>query len=297
MSATEDLHPDDHYRLVALLGEGSRSRVFLADDTAQAATQVAIKFLRQDQFPDAKLAVDHLNHESQCLTLSAHANVVARISSNTNSEGRPYLIMERLRGKSLKQIFSESALDINTIFNLFIPLTHALEHMHKVGVLHFDLRPDKIIVEQVDKKLVPKLIGFGRARYLPWSGREQSTEPFPKGDMYSLQYASPEEAMDKRGLPASDVYSLGLILFEALTGRQAIQGENELHVMAQHISGTTQAPSVVKGDPNLRKYDEVVLQSIAKETHRRFVDAAEFREALNQVAPAQSGWLARLFKK
>lgn len=299
MTGNDTLSPDDQYRIVSLLAEGSRGRVYLADDT-QGGRQVAIKFPRQDAFPELAVANDDLNHEGQCLALCAHENVVARIGTKTNAEGRAYLIMELVKGKSLKQLLAEPPMDIiSLISNILIPLTVALENMHKVGVVHCDLRPDKILIETVDKKMVPKIIGLGRAKFLPWAGREQALEPMPKADIYSLQYASPEQAMGKRCLPASDVYSLGLILYEALAGKPAVQGENELHVMAQHISGTMQPPSAVKNDPSLKKFDDAVMQAIAKETHMRFVDAVEFRDALKDLMPAPSsgGWLARLFKK
>ena len=167
--------------------------------------------------------------------------------------------------------------------------------MHKLGVLHLDLRPDKIIVETAGKNITAKIIGFGRAKFLPWAGREQAIEPLPKSSLYSLQYVSPEQAMDKRCLPASDVYSLGCILYEALAGRPPVQGENEVYIMAQHLSGKFQPPSLVAGNNALRKYDDVVMQSLACETHKRFVDAAEFRESLSCLLP--TGWLSRLFKK
>jgi serine/threonine-protein kinase len=293
----DSLNPDSPYRLVSQIAEGCRSRVYLADDKSQAGKQVAIKFLRDDVFSDAAELSNNLNHEAQCLALSAHANVVSKINVASNENGVPYLVMEYLPGQTLKQILASGKLDPVVAINLMIPLTHAIENMHKIGVLHLDLRPDKIIVDQMKKNPNPKLVGLGRAKFLPWAGREQTVEPPPKSEMYSLQYASPEQAMDKRCLPTSDVYSLGCILYEAITGRAAVQGENELHVMAQHLSGKTQAPSVVTGDKNLSKYDEVLMQSLVAETHKRFVDAAEMREALMRMVPSQSGWMAKLFKK
>jgi eukaryotic-like serine/threonine-protein kinase len=295
MSEIDSVHPDSGYRLICLIAEGSRSRVYLAEDSSQAGRQVAVKFLRQDLFGDNAEAAKHLSHEANCLALSAHNNVLARLNSGENTEGRSYLVCEHLTGISLKQLLAEAPLDPPAIINILLPLTNALENMHKIGVLHLDLRPDKIIVERTKKNPTSKIIGFGRAKFLPWAGREQPVEPPIKSGLYSLQYASPEQAMEKRCLPTSDVYSLGCILYEAIAGRPPIQGENELHIMAQHLSGKVQPPSVVKQDNNLRKYDEVVMQALAAETHRRFVDAAEFRDALVRVNP--TGWMARLFRK
>lgn len=296
MSELPKLHPDDHYKIQSLLGEGSRARVYLAEDT-QSGKQVAIKFLRPEVFPEASAATDNLTHEAQCLGMAAHPNVVAKLGTNTNADGQMYMVMEYAKGKFLKDMLKEP-LDLSILNTVFLPLTFALENAHKVGVVHLDLRPDKIVLEQADKKLTPRLFGFGRAKFLPWAGRDMSLELPAKMSIYSLQYASPEEAMGKRCLPTSDVYSLGLLMYEALSGQQAVQGENELHVMTQHIGGTFQPPSAVRNDPALKKYDDVVMQATAKEIQRRFVDFAEFREALTAVAPAPSGgWIARLFKR
>jgi serine/threonine protein kinase len=297
MSEFPKVHPDDPYKIQSMLAEGSRSRVYLAEDSSQGGKLVAIKFLRPEAFSGATVANDNLSHEAQCLGLAAHPNVVAKLGTNTNADGQMYLVMEYVKGKLLKDLLKEP-LDLSIISTIFLPLTHALENSHKVGVVHADLRPDKIIIELADKKVTPKLFGFGRAKFLPWSGRENSLELPHKASLYALQYSSSEEAMGKRCLPTSDVYSLGLIMYEALSGQPAVTGENELHLMTQHLSGTAQPPSVVRNDPSIKKFDEVIMQTITKETHRRFVDFAEFREALSFVAPAQSGgWLSKLFKR
>lgn len=295
MTEIDSVPSESGYRIISPAGEGSRGRVYLAEDSSQAGRQVAIKFLKEDVFPDNETATKHLTHEANCLSLSAHANVVEKTNTGVNEKGRPYLVMQYLPGQSLKQTFAKGNVDVGAVVNLVLQLTNALENMHKVGVLHLDLRPDKIIVEQVKKNAVARIIGFGRARFLPWAGREEPVQPLPKEGLYSLQYACPEQAMEKRGLPTSDVYSLGCILYEAMAGRPAIQGENELHVMAQHLSGKIQAPSVITGNNALKKYDEVIMQALASETHKRFVDAAEFREALARFNPTP--WFAKLFKK
>lgn len=301
MNEIDRINPSDHYELLSLLGEGSRARIYLANDT-KGGGKVAIKFLKEgeDNFPKNEDALAHLNHEATCLGLSAHANVAAKIGAFTSEAGRPYMVMEYAKGRSLRQMMAAGALppDPTLIVNMFIQLTHAIENMHKVGVLHMDLRPDKILIEESDKVPNPKLIGFGRGRFLPWAAREQTVEPPPKADYYSLQYASPEQINDKRCLPTSDLYSFGCVMYEALTGKPPVQGENELHLLAQHLSGVVQPVSAIKGDA-YKKYDEVILQMLAKETPKRYVDFAELRENLQRVnAPAPSGnWMTKLFKR
>lgn len=298
MTETDKLNPDDPYRLGTQIAEGSRSRVYLAEDSSRAGQKVVVKFLREDLFPDNELAVNNMNHEAQCLSLAAHANVLAKIKTNVNEHGRPYLVTEYLQGQTLKKIISEGKLDENTFFDVFLPLTDALENMHKIGVLHLDLRPDKIIVDSLKKNPITKFIGFGRAKFLPWAGREQTVELPPKGDLYSLHYSSPEQINDKRCLPTSDVYSLSCVMYESLAGRQPYQGENELHVMAQHLGGKLQPLSEVRGDVNFKKFDECLAQALANETHRRFVDAAELRERISELKKeTKGGWMSRLFKK
>lgn len=287
---------DEKYKLKSLIGQGSRGRVYLAEET-ESGKERAIKFLSEEEFPDNTLAAKHIKHEAQCLQLCAHANVVSFVATGENQSGRPYLVIEYLNGKSLKAMFESGEPDPNTAFEIFRELASTLEHLHKIGVLHMDLRPDKIILDKGKKTYSPKIIGFGRASFLPWSGREDNLELPPKGNMYSLQYISPEKAMDKRCLPTSDVYSLACIMYEAIAGRPPFQGENELHLMAQHLSGKDlQTPSQVKQDAKLKKFDHVILQALSKETHMRFVDAAELKEAMSAVDTSKS-WVAKLFNK
>jgi eukaryotic-like serine/threonine-protein kinase len=294
MSEIDSVHPDSGYFLLSLLAEGSRGRVYLGQDSNRGK-HVAVKFMREDAFENAKVAESNLNHEAQCLSLAAHGNVLVKLDTGVNAGGKSYLVTEYLAGQSLKQIMGGTAMDAVTVFNLILPLTAALENMHKIGVLHLDLRPDKIIVERAGKNTIPRIIGFGRAGFLPWAGREVTVETPSKCGLYSLQYASPEQAMDKRCLPSSDVYSLGCIMYEAITGSPPIQGENELHIMASHLSGKIKPPSQLTGNNKLARYDEVIMQALAAETHKRFVDAAELREAITRLIP--TGWMARLFNK
>ena len=299
MSENDIVHPEDHYQIVSQLAEGSRARIYLANDTKEPGRQVVIKFLREDVFENNRdEEAISLKHEAECLSLAAHANVVVKIGTNVNAQGKPYMVMEHLRGKSFKKFLSESPTPA-TIVSTLLPLTFALDNMHKIGVLHLDLRPDKIILEPSDKVPVPKLLGFGRARFLPWAGREQQGDPLPKSELYSVQFSSPEQVMDKRCLPASDLYSLGCIFYEALAGRPPFEGDNGLHIMAQTLSAPAQPMSVVRGDPAIKKYDDVVLQLLAKEPHKRYVDGAEVRDAFAHVTetPSSGGWMAKLFKK
>lgn len=295
MAGTDILDESSGYKLESLIAEGTRGRVYLA--TGQDGRKFAIKFLLESEFPDNEIATKHINHESRCLSLAAHQNVAKQVTTGTNPQGRPYLVMEHVPGQTLKQIFSTGEQDPQTMMTMFIQLTHALENMHKVGLLHLDLRPDKIIIESNKKVLNPTFIGFGRADLLPWAGREQIVEPPGKSGLYSLQYISPDQAMDKRCLASSDVYSFACVMYEALAGKPPFHGENELHMMAQHLNTPPQPISAIKGE-KYKKYDEAILQALSKEGHRRFVDAAEFREALQIVAPANTGsWVSRLFKK
>lgn len=297
MADSDTLEPNSNYKLESLIAEGTRARVYLASD--QNGRKVVIKFLLESEFPDNEIASKHIAHELRCLTLGAHQNVVKQIGSGTNASGRPYLIIEHVPGKTLKDLLSSGEQDPQVMVNMFIQLTHAIENLHKVGLLHLDLRPDKIIIADTSKKeLSPTLIGFGRAGLLPWAGREIIVEPPGKCGLYSLQYISPEQAIEKRCLANSDVYSLACVMYEAISGQPPFRGENELHMMSQHLSAKEAPPiSSIKGE-KYKKYDDAIMQAMSKEAHRRFVDAAEFREELSAINPTNTGnWMSRLFKK
>ncbi len=294
----DHLEKGSPFRLKNLIAAGSRARVYLADAEA-AATPLVVKFLIEEEFPDNEIAAKNIEHEARCLSLSAHEHVVKFLSTHQDQKdaGRPYLVMEYAPGKTLKELMEAGDLDQSAVINVAIQICTALENMHKVGVLHLDLRPDKIMLEPLKKGYQAKLVGFGRAGLLPWAGREQLIESPGKVGLYSLQYISPDQAMEKRCLPASDVYSLGCIIYEALAGRPPFRGENELHLMAQHLNTPVEEISSVKADSKLKKYDEVIMQALAKEAHMRFVDACEFKEALGRLVPASGGWISRLFNR
>lgn len=310
MSANDKANQADTYQTESFLAEGSRARVYLASDRANPGKKFVIKFLREDECADNDEALKQIKHEAECL--AAHAKVF--VHTNVNEAGRPYLVTDFIEGKSLKRIFEEKELERKaagdkpitdkqalqnaaTLINMLLPLTNTLDTMHKVGVLHLDLRPDKIIFEPNGKELVPRLIGFGRAKWLPWAGKEQSVEPLPKADLYAIQYSSPEQAMDKRCLPTSDYYSFACIIFQGLTGKAPFDGENALHLMAQHLRAPIPLVSETSGIPALKKFDDIMVQCLAKEPHKRFVDGAEFKLAFSDLIKEPQGWAAKLFKR
>lgn len=297
MNPNDSVDPSSGYKLESLVAEGTRGRVYLATD--KIGQKVAIKFLQESEFPENDLAQKHISHESRCLSIGAHEGIVKLIETGTNTNGRPYLVMEYIPGQTLKSLMNSGELDPQAVINWFTQLTFPIENLHKVGLIHLDLRPDKIILVPSGKELRPKLIGFGRAGLLPWAGKEQIVEPPGKNGLYSLQYISPEQAMEKRCLATSEVYSLACVMYEALTGQPPFKGENELHMMAQHL-GSQAAPLVssIKGE-KYKKYDDLLSQALAKEAHRRFVDFAELREFLQSLAPPakSGGWMSKFFKK
>ena len=311
MDPNDVLNAEDNYQTVSPLAQGSRSRVYLATSSSQPGKKFAVKFLREDEYPDNEIAQKQIKNEADCL--AAHAKVF--VSTNVNAAGRPYLITDFIEGKSLKQFFEEKARERKAVpadkpipekqalqnaanlIKMLLPLMPVLDNMHKAGVLHLDIRPDKVILEQVGNETVPRLIGFGRAQWLPWAGREQTVEPAPKPDIYAIQYSSPEQAMEKRCLPTSDYYSYAVILFEGLTGKAPFDAENALHLMAQHLSAPIPLVSATSGIPALKKYDDVLAQCLAKEPHKRYVDGAELKQILDGLIAEPQGWAAKLFKR
>lgn len=311
MNPNDVLNPDDNYQTSSFLAEGSRARVYLALSPGSPGKKFVVKFLREDEYPDNDIAQKQIKHEAECL--AAHAKVF--VHTGINPAGRPYLVTDYIAGKSLKQLFEEKAQERKAVpadkpvpekqalqnaasmIKLLLPLMPVLDNMHKAGVLHLDIRPDKVILEQNDKETIPRLIGFGRAQWLPWAGREQTVEPAPKPDMYAIQYSSPEQAMEKRCLPTSDYYSYACLMFEGLTGKAPFDGENALHLMAQHLSAPIPLVSTTSGIPALKKYDDVLTQCLAKEPHKRYVDGAELKQILDELIKEPQGWAAKLFKR
>jgi WD40 repeat protein len=206
------------YKLLSTLGEGGMGIVFLAEQQEPVRRQVALKVIKPGM--DSKRVIARFEAERQALALLDHPNIAHVHDAGTTEAGRPYFVMEYVKGLSITEYCDRHKLTIEERLRLFQQVCQAVQHAHQKGIIHRDIKPSNILVSMQDGKAVPKIIDFGVAKALrqPLTERTLATEDSQL--LGTPEYMSPEQAdmatddIDTR----SDIYSLGVLLYVLLTG-------------------------------------------------------------------------------
>ena len=273
----------NRYEIGNLIGRGGMADVYEGVDTRLGRT-VAIKLLKSDLANDPSFE-DRFRQEAQASARMAHPTIVRvydagediELDSRGNQVKHPFIIMEYVRGKLLRDILHERRLSIEEAVNYASGVLTALEFSHKGGVIHRDIKSANIMITDNDQV---KVMDFGIARAISDSS---ATMANTVGIMGTAQYFSPEQAKGENVDARTDLYSTGVLLYEMLAGRAPFRGESAVSIAYQHVSEAPDAPSVHN---NLisAELDQVVLHALAKDRNDRFPSAEEFRDHLIAAA-------------
>jgi serine/threonine protein kinase/tetratricopeptide (TPR) repeat protein len=285
-----------HYRLTERLGAGAMGEVYLAEDT-RLHRPVALKMLPVAASED-QAAAARLVREARVASALTHPNIAVIYEiGEVEREGRRhgFIAMEYVPGRTLAQIASERRLEVGEILGIARQVADALAEAHERGVVHRDIKPGNVMM--TDRGFV-KVLDFGLAKYAPsgseetatWSGTHRLLEP-PGAVMGTLAYMSPEQARGGIVDERSDVFSLGVVLYELLEGRRPFTGSNAVELL-EAILRESPPPLVGHEGPLARELGQVVLRMLEKERERRHPDMGAVRRDLESLllgrAPAVS---------
>jgi serine/threonine-protein kinase len=263
---------DGRYRIQRKLGAGGMADVYLAEDQ-ELGRRVAIKILNGRHANDDQF-IERFRREAKNAAALNHPNIVS-IYDRGNAEDTYYIAMEFLDGRTLKElIVSRGAAPVNVAIEYARQILSALRFAHRHGIVHRDIKPHNVLVDSEGRV---KVTDFGIAR----AGTSQMTET---GSIVgTAQYLSPEQARGGEVDPRSDLYSLGVVLYELLTGKTPFEGETPVEIAMKHLSTTPKPPSKLRPDvpPEL---DMVVMRALAKSPDDRYQSADEMEADLERVA-------------
>jgi serine/threonine-protein kinase len=257
------------YRLVELLGQGGMATIYRARD-AQLERDVAVKVLRPEYGADPDF-LDRFRHEAQSAASLNHPSVVAVYDYGMDKVG-PFIVMELVEGEDLATIVRRSgALPPRAAARLVAQAARAIAAAHDRGFVPRDIKPGNILVTREGRV---KVADFGIARAL-----SESALTLPGTTLGSVHYFSPEQARGELATPASDIYSLGIVLFELLTGRRPWTGDTAAAIATARLTGAVPSPATVHGGipPTLEAIDR---KALATNPEDRFATATDMAEAL-----------------
>ena len=276
---------DEKYRLEARLGIGGMGTVYRALHLL-IDRPVAIKVLNQ-RFVEDEAARTRFRREARAAGRLQHANAVTVTDFGQSSDGYVYIVMELLEGRTLREILAKEApLDPARAVSLMMQISDAVAAAHDAGIIHRDLKPANVfIVQRADVPSVVKVLDFGIAKLAAESLDDDDPMTLTQiGAMIGTpRYMSPEQCDGVELTPAADVYSLGIILYEMLTGTVPFSGSTPLSIAMKHATESPRAPrDFVATIPDA--LEKVVLHALEKRPENRPANAAEFRVELISTA-------------
>ena len=250
---------NDRYQIIRSIGEGGMANVYLAHDTI-LDRDVAVKILRGDLADDEKF-VRRFQREAIAASSLSHPNIVEMYDVGEDN-GKYYIVMEYVEGKTLKSLIKKrGALTLPEVIDIMQQLTSAISCAHDSNIIHRDIKPQNVLIKEDG---IVKITDFGIAMALNSNELTQTNSV-----MGSVHYLPPEQANGKGATLKSDIYSLGIVMFELLTGKLPFRGENAVEIAIKQMKN--QIPSVCSMNENIpQSVENIILKACAKNPKNRY---------------------------
>jgi len=280
---------NDRYRLIEQIGSGGMAVLYKAQDM-ELGRMVAVKLLRPSLVSDPEFLI-RFKREARAAANLSHPNIVTVFDVGQDGPNTHYIVMEYVPGQDLKQLIrAQGAFEVDTALAIIIEVCKGVGYAHRAGLIHCDIKPQNILVTPEHKI---KVADFGIARAFTGAGvqEQEAVEDVVWG---SPHYFSPEQAAGEPPTPASDVYSIGIVMFELLTGQLPFTGSDYKELALAHFS--QEPPSILNYNPALPpELDRIIRKVLSKEPAARYRTADQlgrilqkYREEANQ--PTTSGF-------
>lgn len=258
---------NDRYEIIKSIGEGGMANVYLAKDTI-LDRQVAVKVLRGDLSSDEKF-IRRFQREALSVSNLSHPNIV-EVYDVGEEDGQYYIVMEYIEGKTLKQLlYKRGALTLPEVIDIMTQLTDGLAHAHEAYIIHRDIKPQNIMIE--DNGTI-KITDFGIAMAVNATQFTQTNSV-----MGTVHYLPPEQANGKSATVKSDIYSLGILMYELLTGSVPFKGDNAVEIALKHMK--EKLPSIRKQNPLIpQSVENIVIKACAKNPRNRYDTVKEMHD-------------------
>ena len=258
---------NDRYEIIKSIGEGGMANVYLAKDTI-LDRQVAVKVLRGDLSTDEKF-IRRFQREALSVSNLSHPNIV-EVYDVGEEDGQYYIVMEYIEGKTLKQLlYKRGALTLPEVIDIMTQLTDGLSHAHEAYIIHRDIKPQNIMIE--DNGTI-KITDFGIAMAVNATQFTQTNSV-----MGTVHYLPPEQANGKSATVKSDIYSLGILMYELLTGSVPFKGDNAVEIALKHMK--EKLPSIRKQNPLIpQSVENIVIKACAKNPRNRYNTVKEMHD-------------------
>lgn len=269
---------DGRYQLTRVVGSGGMATIYAAIDL-RLDRQVAVKVMHSHLAQDEQF-VSRFIREAKAAASLSHPNIVAVLDQGWNQGGAPcvFIVMELIEGATLRDyIIEQGALSTERALSIITPVASALAAAHKLGIVHRDIKPENILVSKEGRI---KIADFGLARGALLGNTMTAESSVILG---SVSYLSPEQVQRGVADARSDIYSLGIVLFEILTGQKPYQGEDPVQVAIKHVNERVPAPSTIKPGLSI-EIDQLVLSTTDIDPDKRPRDAVILLEKLRELS-------------